>query len=243
MWITVVAASAADLSADIAAALEAAAPLRAQRLSTVVPALGPSAYAEAAAGKVAVGIDKVDGHAARLGWGVGVIDAPIGAVWAGINDETRHGDLLPLSHVELLSGSPCADRRTALMVLPLPVVADRYWVNENRYATKLATASNGSVRELVWSSVDDPAARVTSEAGTAAIAGLVPMTFNRGAWLLIALPEGKTLAEYHSWVDPGGSVPAGAASAFATAGIVDTFKAMETYARRGALPCTAVLGG
>jgi hypothetical protein len=225
------------LAFDVNARLAEVSTLRSQRLSKVVPTLSTEAYAKAAAGEVATGIEKVPGHEAKLGWGVGVINAPIEAVWAGINDETRHGDLLPLSHVEIVSGAACADRRQVLMVLPLPVIADRYWVNENRFASALATASNGQVRELTWSSVADPAAVTTSAAGKAAIDGLVPMTFNRGAWLLISLDADHTLAEYHSWVDPGGAVPAGAASTFATSGIVDTFRAMETYAKRGSLPC------
>lgn len=203
----------------------------------MTPQITAADYASAAKGKVATGIHKVGDHAAKLGYGVGVVDVPIAVLWAALNDDIHHTDLLPLSHIELVSGTPCASGRKVLMVLPLPLLADRYWVNDTRFATALSEASEGQVRELVWSSVADPAAEPLSAEGQAAIDGLVPMTFNKGAWLLTALDEGHTLAEYHSWVDPGGSIPAGAASAFATSGIVDTFAAMSTYAKAGASQC------
>lgn len=223
--------------AALQARVDATRDLRSHRLAEIQPTLPADAYTKAASGKVATGIQKVGDHSAKLGWGVGVFDAPIDAVWKALNDELHHGDLVPLSHVELVSGSACADGRKVLMVLPLPIISDRYWVNTNRYATKLATESEGQLRELVWDSVADPSAETLSAEGRAAVDGLVPMGFNKGAWFLVALDETHTLAEYHSWVDPGGSVPAGAASAFATSGIVDTFEAMGSYAKTGRSHC------
>ena len=51
----------------------------------------------------------------------------------------------------------------------------------------------------------------------------------------MALDEQHTLAEYHSWVDPGGSIPAGPASQFATGSIEDTFAQMERFANTNAV--------
>lgn len=235
LWM--IAAHAYDADALLARVAEVA-PLRTQRMTERAPKLTEAEYRKVAEGAVVTGVLKIEGHAAKLGYGVGVLDVGIDALWAGLNDETRHGDLSALSHVEVVSGAACADRRKVLMVLPLPMIADRFWVNENRYNSTLASASGGRVRELVWSSVADPASAVTSAPGKAAIDGLVPVGFNKGAWLLVALDDGHTLAEFTSWVDPGGSVPTGAASMFATAGIEDTFTSMATYARRGDLPCS-----
>lgn len=209
------------------------APLTAQRKAARIPAPTEEDVRKAASGAVVTGVQKVEGHAAKVGWGLSVVDVGIDAFWAALNDETRHGELSALSHVEIVSGSACADGRAVLMVLPLPMIADRFWVNENRYTS----FGDPGVRELVWTSVADPAARVGSPEGMAAIDGLVPVGFNKGAWLLVAIDEQHTLAEFTSWVDPGGSVPTGAASLFATAGIEDTFRDMVTYAKKGVLPC------
>jgi hypothetical protein len=211
--------------------------LRTHRTSEAVPTISDKDYRAAAEGKVATGITRVEGHSARIGYGVGVLDVPIDDLWAALNDETRHGDLTPLAHVELVAGTACADRRKVLMVLPLPMLTDRYWVNENRFSTELAAKSGGEVRELTWASVPDPASESMSEAGRAASDGLVPIGFNKGSWLLVKLDDTHTLAEFSSWVDPGGSIPTGPASMFATSGIEDTFESMRTYAKRGALPC------
>jgi hypothetical protein len=156
----------------------------------------------------------------------------VGATW-----KTRHGDILPLSHTEVVSGELCKNGREVLMVLPLPIITDRYWINQNAYNVGLEAATGGKMRELAWSSIDDPASHTMSETARAATSGLVPVEYSRGAWFLIELDSNHTLAEYHSWVDPGGSVPASGASLFATSGIEDTFRAMEDYAQKGVLPC------
>ncbi len=210
---------------------------RALRLATVAPELTDKEYRAAADGKIATGVMKVEGHSAKLGYGVGVLDVGIDDLWAGINDETRHGDILPLSHTEIVHGSECQSGRRVLMVLPLPVVSDRWWINENTYNPAITQASGGTLRELSWSSLDDPASHAMSTGAKAAVDGLVPVEYNRGAWFLIALDDSHTLAEYHSWVDPGGSIPAYGASMFATSGIEDTFNAMADYAKKGDLPC------
>lgn len=194
------------------------------------PSFSEDDYRRAADGRVVTGVMPVDGHKAKVGYGLAVLDVGVEALWGGINSELHHGELVPISHVELVGGSECADGRKVLMVLPLPWIKDRYWVNENAYNAPLAAATAGSVRELSWSSVADPAAETMTQAGRDAIDGLVAVGFNRGAWLLIGLDAGHTLVEYHSWVDPGGSVPLGPASLFATSGIEDTFEAMERYA-------------
>lgn len=217
--------------------VESVSTLREQRLLSVTPSLSEKSYREAAAGKVATGVDKVEGHAARIGWGVGIIEASIDDLWAGINDETRHADLSPMSLVKVIRGKPCADRRIVLMVLPLPLFTDRYLVHDNWLNHALHDASGGQVRELVWRSLPTPDDLVVSP-DTEAIDGLVRIEFSEGAWFLVALDPGHTLAEYHSWVDPAGALPTRAATLFASRGIRDTFAAMERYARRPELPCS-----
>lgn len=217
--------------------LEQIEPLRDQRIASISPAIPDRAYRTAAAGRIATGVSRIEGDGPKLGWGVGILEVGIDALWAGLNDETHFGDLVPLSHTEIVRGLPCADQRLVLMVLPLPVVADRWWINQNRYNLELQASTGGQVRELSWRSVSDPEQHDLSEEARAAVEGRVPVEFNHGAWFLVALDDDHTLAEYHSWVDPGGSIPAKGASLFAASGISDTFEAMERHARRRPLHC------
>ncbi len=218
-----------------AAAMEArlaeVAPLRAQRVSAA-PALPEDAYARAARGRVASGIMEVSGHDAKRGWGVTVFDVPIAALWAGINDEMNHTGLTPVSHTEIVSGIPCADKRHVLMLLPLPLMLqDRWWIVENTLNEALAVASGGAVRELAWKDVSNPEQHSMSSASRDKVDSAQAVAFTIGAWLLIALDDGHTLGEYTVWTDPGGAIPAGPASMFAAGGIEQTFKAMRDYAR------------
>lgn len=222
-------AQAAVDPAAISARLAAVQALRSQRLATQAPAIPASAWAKAATGAVATGVIDVPGKKVKVGWGAGVFDHPIDRIWAGLNDELYHKDLLGLGHVEITQGSACADRRHVMMMLPLPVVSNRWWVVENRYSPGLASASGGGMRELSWKGIADLSGERLSDAARAKVEGAVQVTDVRGAWLLISLDANHTLSEYHTYTDPGGELPAGAASAFAASTIADTFAKIGRY--------------
>ncbi len=230
------AASGVDPAA-VSARLAELAPLRAQRITTHAPEIPAEAWMKAATGEVVTGVAAMPGSRAKLGWGVAVLPVEIGRLWAGLNDELHHAELLGMRHIEIVRGQPCADRRQVMMVLPLPIVSDRWWVVENRYNTALSEQTGGRVRELVWTGLSDPASAPLSQAARAMTADAVAVTLNHGAWLLAALDGGHTLGEYFSWSDPGGELPAGPASAFATAAIADTMQKMADYAAAGSGSC------
>jgi hypothetical protein len=223
--------------AAIANRLVEIAPLRAQRITEHAPPIPQDAWSRAAGGEVITGVVSVDGHRAKAGWGVAVLPVGVGQLWSGLADERSHQSLLGLAHVELIRGEPCAVQRHVMMVMPLPIISDRWWIVENRYNTALADQTGGQVRELIWTGITDPEAEPISEAGRAHIKDAVAVTFNHGAWLLIGLDEGHTLVEYFSWSDPGGDLPPGPASAFASTAIADTISAMGRYAAGGQSPC------
>jgi len=213
---------------------------RSHRLDGPLPTFSDDDYRKAARGKVVTGLLRVDGESNRVGYGMAVMDVGIDALWAGINSETQHIDLLPVDHIEVHDGSACADGRSVLMTASIPLITDRWWITTNTYNTALSEASGGAMRELGWASPANFSAQTLSPTAQSATDGLVPIGFSKGAWFLVALDSGHTLVEYHSWVDPGGRVPGSAASMFATAGIEDTFEAMETYAQ-GSPYCTGRL--
>ena len=223
--------------AAIAARLEAIAELRSQRITEHAPELPDSAWRQAAAGEVVTGVSAVPGHKAKIGWGVAVMATSIDRLWAGLNDELQHTELLGLGHIEIVQGTPCADRRHVMMLLPLPIVSDRWWVIENRYNTALAAQTGGRVRELTWTGLTDPSAAALSAEALQKVDGAVPVTFNHGGWLLIDLDGEHTLGEYFSWSDPGGELPAGPTAAFAGATIAKTMRAMTHYANTQKSTC------
>ena len=211
--------------------------LRALRITDYAPPIPREAWQQAAGGKIVTGIAVVEGHKARAGWGVAVLPVEIGMLWSGISDVGSHRSLPGLSHVEVVSGEPCADFRRVMMVMPLPIVSDRWWVVESRSNIALAAQTDGHVRELIWTGVTDPLSESISAEGRAHIEDAVAVTFNHGAWLLIGLDREHTMVEYFSWSDPGGELPAGPTSAFTASAIADTITAMGRYAAGGQSPC------
>ena len=122
----------------------------------------------------------------------------------------------------------CQEHRTVTMVLPLPIISDRWWMIDLKTNPSIAQATGGKVQELSWKAVSDPK-QYTPDAKTQQLTkGQVYVDFSRGAWFLMALDEQHTLGEYYSWADPGGYIPDGA-TAFAASSIVDTFKGMHAF--------------
>ncbi len=200
------------------------------RLSVHAPKIPDSAYVKASKGKVATGLEKVPGYAASKGWGVAVFDVPIERLWAGLNDEQHHTEMSPVNYIEIVQGKSCEDHRRVLMILPVPVINDRWWIVKNRINDKLKQASSNTMRELTWQHVKDPVSHPKSAKAKKLTDGSVAVTFTQGAWLLIKLDDKHTLGEYYTWADPAGVIPAGPASMFVADSIVDFFDAMRQYA-------------
>jgi hypothetical protein len=189
------------------------------------PTIPKQSYIKAASGEIETGVEE------KKGWGVAVFDIPIEHFWSGLNDGLNHTGLTPISYTELLSGSPCVDGRQVLMILPIPLIDDRWWVIGTHTNSDLLRMSEGQLREMYWKQVDDFQPSTLSPSTRDRIEGMVHVTFTQGAWLLLQLDAEHTLGEYHSWVEPGGYIPSGPASPLASIGISRTFEAMEKYAK------------
>lgn len=201
---------------------------RLNRLAKDAPQIPSSAYRLAATGKVASGVDNTSGSGPKKGWGVAIFPLNINQIWAGVNDEFANSDYSPVSHTAIIAGQRCQEWRTVAMVLPLPIISDRWWMIDLTTNSKLEADTHGQVQELSWKEVVDPS-EFTLDTTTASLTeGQVYVEFSRGAWFLVALDENHTLGEYYSWADPGGYIPDGA-TAFAASSIVDTFKGMYAF--------------
>lgn len=211
---------------------------RSARKAEGLSVLPDDVYTKVAKGHIEVGLEAVDGHAAKKSWGVGLVAAPIERLWAAINDERMHPKHTDLAYAELVQGAYCAPGRQVFQYLDVgvPMVQDRWWITIRSPNMALAEASAGAMRELTWRSSTD-ASLVTSEAGKARLASGIPVAFTRGSWFLLRVDDAHTLIEYHTWVDPGGSLSPTLMSWFAGKSIRNTFASMVEASKDPALGC------
>ncbi|MFK7930722.1 MAG: hypothetical protein AB8H79_21245 [Myxococcota bacterium] len=233
IWLLMALGAGAVDPAAVTAAVQSTASARAKR-GVDGPMIPTTAYDKAARGDKATGLEKVAGSSAKRAWGVTIIPAPIGRVWAAVNDFSSRTDLTATSFSEIQTGSGCASGRTVFQYLPIgvPMVSDRWWVAKITHTSGVWAASEGRVRELVSIAGDSESGLVTAKAKSMAAKG-TPIAFSRGGWMLTDVGGTHTIAEFHVWSDPGGFVPAGIASSFATGGVKDNLKALETLVQQG----------
>jgi hypothetical protein len=215
---------------QVEARLREIAPLRAQRIETGAPPVPEAEVRKAAQGSVVTGI------VGRKAWAAAVLDVPIGRLWAGLNDETRHPGYTAVAYSELLTGKPCVSGRSVFQYLPIPMVSDRWWIGHLRSNSEIARASGNSVRELVWRSSVDPA-EVTSESARKMMAEGAPIGSSRGGWLLVAIDQFSTYVEYYSNTDPGEGIPSSISTRLAARGVRETIDAMVRFAKEGKPVC------
>lgn len=187
----------------------------------------PRKHWELPAGEPRAGIQKVDGVAAAKAWGAIRIEAPVEAVWLVLNDEARLAGRLPVSTSAVISGPRHGERRV-FEYMPLPIVSDRWWVVDVRHNGELYRASHGLMWEMAWKNANPEVVQKTHYAPIAA--GGVPAAWTTGSWLLVDLGEQGTWLEYTTWSDPGGSLPAGAATRFASGAVKQTLSAVAELA-------------
>jgi len=204
--------------------------LRSLRITEGIPVIESSHYEVAARHEVSTDLQAVPGHKAKKAFGVVVLDAPIGRVWAAVNDENSKVEYTKIGFLEVLKGKACVSGRHVFQYLPVRFVTDRWWIVEQIANSELFDASGGRVREMRWTSVDDEPSTSTSR--TWSEKGM-RIAYTQGAWFLVEIDPTHTLVEYYVWSDPGGSIPAGLASSFASGSISETLMTMERLAKDG----------
>lgn len=209
-------------------------PLRELRIQRSAPAVSSSDVRKAAGGTVVTGL--ISSNTGSKAYGVAVVDVGIGRFWAALNDETRHPGYTATAYSELISGRVCQSGRRVLQYLPVPMLSDRWWIGIITTNSKLMSQSGGSVREASFASSTDPT-EVTSEAGQKMIANGTPLGFSKGGWFMVAVDDRHTYVEYYLHTDPGGRIPGGMASMFATKGVRQNIEAMTRYAKEAKSSC------
>lgn len=189
---------------------------------------------KAASGVIVTGL--LEAKTGSRAYGVAVVPMAISLFWAALNDETRQPGYTAIGYSEIVSGRACGSGRHVLQFLPIPMMSDRWWIGILTKNSKLMTASGGALRELAWQSSVDPA-EITSESGKKILTQAEPIGFSKGAWFLVAIDEYTTYVEYYLHTDPGGSIPSGMASMFATKGVRETIDAIQRFAKEAKPSC------
>jgi hypothetical protein len=217
----------ADPADDIAAQIQS---WRAHRGIDTAPTIPASTYRAAMAGEIQKGIEVVENIKAAKGYGVAVFDLPIALMWQAITDEDHHAGRTPVHVSKTIAGTPRKSGRTIYQFMEIPLVTDRWWMVRIRYSTGLYTHTDGRAWELTWHdrNSDEEFHRTLNPS---LMAEGMPVAWTKGAWLLVALDDGRTLLEYHTWSDPGGHVPVGPATRFAAGEVANALKVMEKIAK------------
>ena len=220
--------------ADIAAQLES---WRAQRGLDTAPKIDASVYQAALNGEISKGIEVVEDIKAAKGYAVAVFDIPIEQLWKAIADEDHHANNLAVQVSETVQGTPRTHDHTLFQFLDVPMVSDRWWLVNIRYTASLYTQSNGKLWELTWRDRNKDQALIDT-LDLSQFDDAMPVAWTKGAWLLLKLSDGRTLIEYHTWSDPGGSVPVGIATRFAASEVANNLAHMAKFARNHTPTCT-----
>ncbi|MDP6934966.1 MAG: hypothetical protein QGG40_18740, partial [Myxococcota bacterium] len=213
--------------ADVANDIEA---WRTARLTKAPPKIAMSAYRQALRGETVTGIEVVEGVKAAKGYGIKVYDLPIEALWKAVIDEPHFAGRLPVSVSRVVKGDARTHDHVLYQYLEVPIISDRWWMTHMYFNGDLYRSSGGRAWELSWSdSTHDPGLR--AQLDPSLFDEGEPVAWTTGAWLLVRLDDDRTLAEYHVWTDPGGSIPVGPATRFASGEVEDTLESMGTLAR------------
>jgi hypothetical protein len=222
-----------SFAATIPEQVAALAAYRSERLAKDAPAISTKVYERVAAGEIVTGVEMVDGVAAGKGWAVGIMDLHVERVWVALHSEDKQAGWFGLSESAVVEGDPRLSGRLVFQVMPLPIIADRWWIVREVANAGLYAHSGGKLWELAWTDATD-ASHLVNTPYAAIAADATPIGWTKGGWLLIPLEDGRTLAETYVWTDVGGSVPAGPASRFAGGAldkqISDTAKLAVTLA-------------
>jgi hypothetical protein len=212
--------------ADVVADLQA---WRSARLAEHPPSIGAETYRRAIDGETVTGIELVDGVKAAQGYGLKVYQLPIKVLWKAITDEPHFVGWLPLRVSRVVQGAARTDDHILYQYMELPIVSDRWWMTRMRFNTDLYRSSQERAWELAW---DDRTHDVDllTQLDAALFEEGEPVSWSRGAWLLVPLDADRTLVEYHFWTDPGGAVPVTAAMLFAIREVAKTMETMGALA-------------
>ncbi len=207
-----------------------------QRLSSVAPPLTETQISAALSGEHLAGL--AEGGGAGLGFAVRVVALPIETVWRALTDNPHLPPGAMVDSSLVVAGTPRTSGHLIYQAMPLPLMADRWWVTRVRYNAALYQQSAGRIWDQAWSDAHhEPEVRAALD--PALVDRGRPVARARGGWFLFDL-EGRTLVQYHGESHPGGAVPSGLVAQLSLSTLNGTLDAMERTAREHIPSCDGV---
>lgn len=192
-----------------------------------VAAVPAEAYTAAIRGEITSGLDGDPAAGVSKAWGVGVLDAPVEAIWRGLTDMTGFADWMPVDFAAAISRGGRSGA-VVFQYLSIPLVSDRWWCVQQSHNRALYSSSAGKAWELTWA--DQHGQPACSDLPQISEGGM-SVKWSRGSWLLIDRGDGTTLAEYTISSHPGGSLPAEQLARFAASRVPATVAGVEALAK------------
>lgn len=188
------------------------------------PPLDDRVWADVAAGKVAR--RTVVGDPATV-VGIGILNVPREEAWLSLTDDQLSAEVESLTEVPLSGRWASPKRLYGRLDLPWPFL-DRHWVIDMANNARLALASGAWERS--WTVANGALADARPRTDSAAFDASEVVPVNEGAWLLIPLEGGTTLAIYQARVSMGGSIPSGAVDTYTRSSLDGLFAGIERNA-------------
>ncbi len=218
--------------AELKPVLNQVQPFRRQAACRAAPRIPATAYRAVPKDGVQSGILIEDGHEVAKAWGLAIVKLPVEQLWMAVNDEESYPGTLPVTVSEVFRGEPHKNGRLVFQKMALPgPFADRWWIIKKNAGEEMFTASGGALWEACAENATNPAL-LTGTPAKRHLKDADPVNWTWAGWTLIPLSENLTLVEYFTWTDPGGSLPAGPASRFASGAVKRTMAKIEELARR-----------
>lgn len=206
------------------------------RLGGTAPTISMRQIKRAFSGEIVAGIEVVEKIKAGKGYALGVFDVPIERIWRGVCDEDHHAGVLKVDRSEVVAGTARAHGHTLYQYLDVPIVSDRWWLVQMSFNDRLYGVSETRAWEVSWTDRNGDEA-LKRRLGTRYTKKGVAVAWTKGAWLMVDLGDGRTFVEYHTWSDPGGKVPVGPATRFATREVRNNLKSMIAFSQNHAATC------
>ena len=205
---------------------------RKYRACKAAPRIPATAYRAVPKSGVQAGVLFEEGHEVGKAWGLAIMNLPVESMWMAVNDEEAYPGNLPVTVSEVFLGEPHKDGRHVFQKMSLPgPFADRWWIIRKNASEELYSKSAGRVWEACGENATNPAL-LRGTPTEKHLEDADPVNWSWAGWTLFPLSENLTLVEYFTWTDPGGSLPAGPASRFASGAVKNTMTKIEKLARR-----------
>lgn len=198
-------------------------------LALVAVALPLIAFADdswdtVATGAITIKARNKPGTGIREIWAEGDMAASVLDIQSAILDADAYTKFMPYVKECRTIGKPEADGSKYVYTrLDLPMLTSRDYVV--KVTTPQSATADGGTFENRWVAEPDH---------IPARSNIVRLRVNEGSWLVTPKEDGTAHVVYRFTVDPGGLIPSFAANMGNKSGVSDTFKAVETEARRRA---------